>query len=526
MIDPLKSKTRVLLAVTFISVLGLGGAALLGWTSPSIAGPIFNDQPQVSEELVQPAVDLSTAFINISEAVTPGVVRIEVERPGRTAQRGQPQQMPPLFDWFFDPPGGQEEGRQQPRQQPQPQPRTTGGSGFLVTEDGYILTNDHVVSEAQTIRVFLPDGRQYMADLVGSDPTTDVAVIHIDESNLPTLSLGESSATRVGEWVLAVGNPGFGGGRALDYTVTAGIVSAIGRPLDLIGDGLRRQEEFQEIAGYAIEDFIQTDAVINPGNSGGPLVNVRGQVVGINTAIASRTGFYQGYGFAIPIDLAKRIMEDLVEYGQVRRPLLGIEMEPVSNVDAEYYGLPRAFGVLVQRLPEDGPAYRAGIRQEDVIVAIDGEEVERPGQLQLLIAQRRPGDQVTVRYYRDGEPDEVTVRLGEADLGPRTAQTQREEARTEERLGIEVAPLDAEVARELNFSEPGGVVIRNVSPAGPAARRNVFPGLRLDQINRQDVESVSDVERLLEEVGPGDVVSLRLSDASGQSRVVNLRVPG
>ncbi len=521
MIDPLKTKTRVLLAVTFISVLGLGGAALLGWTSPSIAGPIFNDQPQVSEELVQPAVDLSTAFINISEAVTPGVVRIEVERPGRTAQQ-RPQQMPSPFDWFFGPPG-EGEGQQRPQQ---PQPRTTGGSGFLVTEDGYILTNDHVISEAQTIRVFLPDGRQYMAELVGNDPTTDVAVIRIDESGLPTLSLGESANTRVGEWVLAVGNPGFGGGRQLDYTVTAGIVSAIGRPLDLIGGELRRQEEFHEIAPYAIEDFIQTDAVINPGNSGGPLVNVRGQVVGINTAIASRTGFYQGYGFAIPIDLAKRIMEDLVEFGRVRRPLLGIEMEPITNVDAEYYGLPRTFGVLVQGLPEDGPAYRAGIRQEDVIVAIDGEEVERPGQLQLLIAQRRPGDEVTVRYYRDGEANETTVRLGEADLGPRTEPTRAEEARAEERLGIEVAPLDAEVARELNYPEPGGVVIRNVSPAGPAARRNVFPGLKLDQINRQDVENVSDVERLLEEVGPGDVVSLRLSDASGESRVVNLRVPG
>jgi serine protease Do len=521
MIDPLVSKTRVLVAVTFFMVAGLGGAAILGWTSPSLAGPAFTQQPQVSEDVVRPAVDLSNAFIEIAEAVTPGVVRIEVERPGRTAARGG--QQPPLFEWFFGPPGQREEEGPQQREAP---PRTAGGSGFIVTADGYILTNDHVVSDAQAIRVYLPDGREYMAELVGVDPTTDVAVVKIDERNLPTLSLGESSSTRVGEWVLAVGNPGFGGGRALDYTVTAGIVSAIGRPLNLIVGELHRQEEFREIAPFAIEDFIQTDAVINPGNSGGPLVNVRGQVVGINSAIASRTGFYQGYGFAIPIDLAKRIMEDLIEYGQVRRPLLGVQMEEVTNVDAEYYGLPRTFGVLVQDLPEDSPARRAGIRPEDVIVAIDGEEIRRPGQLQLLIAQRRPGDEVNVRFYRDGEPREVRVRLGEADLGPRTARARTPESRTEERLGIEVAPLDAEVARELNYPEARGVVIRRVSPAGPAARRNIGAGLRIDEINRQPVETVSDVERLLEDVEPGDVVSLRVSSPDGSSRVVNLRVPG
>ncbi len=521
MTDPLKSKTQVLVTIIVVSVLGLGGATILGWTSSSIAGPAFTDQPQVSEEAVRPARDLSNAFVNIAEAVTPAVVRVEVERPRRTAQRGGGQQ-PPLFEWFFGPPGG---GEGQQRQQPEAPPQRSGGSGFIVTEDGYILTNDHVVSDAQTIRVHLQDGREYMGELVGTDPTTDIAVIRIEDSNLPVLSLGESSTLQVGEWVLAVGNPGFGGGRALDYTVTAGIVSAMGRPLDLIREGLGRQEDFQEIAGFAIEDFIQTDAVINPGNSGGPLVDVDGRVIGINTAIASRTGFYQGYGFAVPIDLAKRTMEDLIEYGQVRRPLLGIEMEEVTNVDAEYYGLPETYGVLVQGLPPGSPAAEAGIEVEDVIVSIDGEEIQRPGQLQLLVAQRRPGDQVTVRFYRDGQPQERQVRLGEADLGPRAQQTSQAESRTEERLGIEVAELDEEIAQELNYETAGGVVIRNVSPAGPAARRGIGPGLRIDEINRQSVESVSDVERILEGVGPGDVVSLRVSTPTGTSRVVNLRVP-
>jgi serine protease Do len=521
MLDPLKTKTQVLLATVAIGVMGLGGAALMGWTPASIAGPVITmDQPQVSEDAVRPARDLSNAFVNIAEAVTPGVVRVEVERERRTAQRGG--QQPQMFEWFFGPPGG---GGGQGRQQPEAPPQRSGGSGFIVTQDGYILTNDHVVSGAQTIRVYLPDGREYMGELVGNDPTTDVAVIRIDDTNLPVLSLGESSELQVGEWVLAVGNPGFGGGRALDYTVTAGIVSAMGRPLDLIRQGLVRQEDLQEVAPFAIEDFIQTDAVINPGNSGGPLVDVDGRVIGINTAIASRTGFYQGYGFAVPIDLAKRTMEDLIEFGQVRRPLLGIEMEEVTNVDAEYYGLPRTYGVLVQGLPSGSPAAEAGIQQEDVIVEIDGEEVNRPGQLQLMIAQRRPGDQVNVRFYRDGEPQERQVRLGQADLGPRTQQAEQPTSRTEERLGIEVTQLDQDVADELGYDRVGGVVIRNVSPSGPAGRRGIVAGMRLDEINREAVESVDDVERLLESIGPGDVVSLRVSTPGADSRVVNLRVP-
>ena len=523
MMDPLSSKIRVLLSAVVLGLAGLGGASLLGWTPAAIvAGPVFSERPQVSEEAVRPARDLSNAFVNISQAVTPAVVRIEVERPGRTVQGGGGSPGNP-FEWFFGPPGGG--GGQEQRQNPQAPPRTSGGSGFIVTEDGYILTNDHVISEAQTIRVFLADGREYLAEMVGTDPTTDVAVIRIDERNLPVLSLGESRNLQVGEWVLAVGNPGFGGGRALDYTVTAGIVSAIGRPLQLLQQGLQRQEDLQEIAGFAIEDFIQTDAVINPGNSGGPLVDVDGRVIGINTAIASRTGFFQGYGFAVPIDLARRSMEDLIEYGRVRRPLLGIEMEEITNVDVEYYGLPRRMGVLVQGLPDGSPAARAGIQLEDVIVNINGDEVERPGQLQLLIAQRRPGEEVDVRLYRDGEPRNIRVRLGEADLGPRPQRTRAAASHTQERLGLDVTELTEELANRLEYPEAGGVIIENVSPAGPAARRGVTPGWRLDEINREAVGSVRDVERILESVEPGDVVNLRLSSPTGSSRVVNLRVP-
>jgi len=532
MIDPLTSKTRVLLLATAIGAFGLAGSSLMGWTNLSIAAPAFLEQPQVDPELVQPAVDLSTAFINIAEAVTPAVVRIEVERPARMTASGLPPGLEgfDLPDWML-PPGTRQPREQQPREQQPEQPRlqTTGGSGFVVTDDGYILTNDHVVSGATAIRVYLPDGREYSAELVGADPTTDVAVVRINDRNLPVLSLGSSSETRVGEWVLAVGNPGFGGGSSssssLDYTVTAGIVSAIGRPLQLIQNELRRQEDFEQISGFAIEDFIQTDAAINPGNSGGPLVNMHGQVIGINSAIASRTGRYEGYGFAIPMDLARRIMEDLIEYGQVRRPLLGIEMMPVSNVDAEYYGLPRNTGVLIMGLSPEGPAARAGLREEDVVVAIDGESIDRPGQLQLMIAQRRPGDQVTVRFYRDGEPREVRVRLGEADLGPRTRQETIAQTRTEDRIGIELATLDERTAQELGYDSAEGIFVRRVSPSGPAARAGIVPGHRVLQINREPVATVEEASARLAEIEAGGIASFRIEVRPGQSRVINLRVP-
>ncbi len=255
------------------------------------------------------------------------------------------------------------------------------------------------------------------------------------------------------------------------------------------------------------------------------MVNLRGQVVGINSAIASRTGFYQGYGFAIPIDLAKRIMEDLIDYGEVRRAYLGIEMRPVGNVDAEYYGLPRPMGALVNNAVAGSPAARAGLQEEDVIVAVDGIEVERPGQLQLLIAQRRPGDEVDLRIYRNGEPRELTVELGTSPLGPRTVEAARPTVSSQSLIGIDVMPLDDTAAQRFGYDSSGGVIIGGVSPNGPAGRAGVRPGQRLVDVNRQRVETVQDVERLLGSVQPGDIVSLRVGFADGSSRIINLRVP-
>ncbi|MSR22867.1 MAG: PDZ domain-containing protein [Gemmatimonadetes bacterium] len=524
MFDPLKTKTRLLLYTLVAFVLGIGGASVMGWTSLT-AMPSIAQAPQVTEEQVRPALDLSDAFVNVSEAVTPAVVRIEAEKTVTAAslpQGGSPFDDPQLRRFFNFP---DPQGQGQPQDQGQPQVQTAGGSGFLVSEDGYILTNDHVVTEARTIRVYLSDHREYTAHLVGTDPTTDVAVIKIEGQGFPTLSLGSSSNVRVGEWVLAIGNPGFGGsGSQLEYTVTAGIVSAKGRPLNLIGSELRSQG-WEEQAGHAIEDFIQTDAVINPGNSGGPMVNMRGQAVGINSAIASETGYYQGYGFAIPIELAGRVMQDLIAYGEVRRARLGIAMEAVSPVDAELYKLPTPAGALIMSVADGTPAAEAGLRQEDVVVAVDGQPVGYPAQLQSAIAQKSPGDRVTIAYYRDGQRREVSVRLDQAELTPQATVAAAEPSASADLLGIEIVTLDPALAQELEYTSPGGVVIRVVNPASPAARRGGLNGMRLLQINRQPVNKVEDAKRLLAGLGRGDIVTFQVQGPDGSSRVVNLQVP-
>jgi len=282
---------------------------------------------------------------------------------------------------------------------------TAGGSGFVVSEDGYILTNNHVVENASSLRVYFPNREYVDAEFIGGDPLTDVAVIRIPEASVAgTLSFGDSDEVDVGEWVLAIGNPGIGGGDALDYSVTAGIISARGRNLNLLQRDLqgRSTPNGDPLGGFAIEDFIQTDAVINPGNSGGPMVDMSGRVVGINSAIASRTGYYQGYGFAIPINLAQRVMEDLIEFGQVRRPQIGVNIREVAPEDAEYYGLPAVEGAFVSGVTEGGPADQAGIREEDVIVAIEGEPIAAFNELKDVV-EGSNGRPLDLKVWREGE---------------------------------------------------------------------------------------------------------------------------
>jgi serine protease Do len=346
-------------------------------------------KPTVQE--VKPIADASNAFVSIAEHVTPAVVSIQAERDAKqSVQRSPRRNGPPGLEDFFQ------------KFDPRSAPAEASGSGFIVSKDGYILTNNHVVEDFDRLNVTLTDHRVFKAKVVGRDPTTDVAVIKIEGKDLPTATLGNDESARVGEWVLAIGNP-----LGLDFTVTAGIVSAKGRGSTEL-QGLNRD-------AYAITDFIQTDAAINPGNSGGPLVNSRGEVIGINSAIASQTGYYSGYGFAIPITLAKQVMDDIVEHGRVRRAVIGVQISPVSPEDASVAGLKDIAGVLVGGYSDDNsPARAAGLEAGDVIVAADGKPIDRVSTLQRIIRGHEPGETVTVDVMRYGTKKTFKVKLAEA----------------------------------------------------------------------------------------------------------------
>lgn len=514
MYDPLKSKTNIILFVAATFTVGLGIASAAGWTSTSHAMPAISEGAQVPASAVQPALTLSDAFTNLADAVTPAVVRIETRR---TVQPRSREEVPEQFRDLFD----QREGDGEPRS------AISGGSGFIVSGDGYILTNNHVVDNATDVRVYFSDRRYFQAEVVGADPFTDVAVIKVDvDESLPMMSFGDSDEIDVGEWILAIGNPGFGASTQLDFTVTAGIISARGRGLSLLQQDIFNDPRFsydRSLSGYAIEDFIQTDAVINPGNSGGPMVNLAGEVVGINSAIASTTGAYQGYGFAIPINLARRIMEDLVEYGHVKRPRIGVTIEDVEAEDAEIYGLPSVSGILVQSVPNDGPS--AGILEaEDVIVALDDRPVGYVSELQAEIAERRPGDRVQLTVYRAGRAEELTVRLGEAPINNIQTVATRTATSGQERLGIQVEAIDPEAGA---FEGVTGVLLVDVARGSAAERRGVgaYRNTRLFQINDRPIESPADVRTELDGVTPGQIVSLHFVDGAGDERVVNVRMP-
>ena len=452
------------------------------------------------------ATELSQAFVNIAQAVTPAVVRIQAEH---QASDQDVRRIP--GHEFLSPRGSV--------------PEIAGGTGFLVSSDGYILTNNHVVEGADRITVTLVDKRRFLAKLVGRDPTTDIAVVKIDATGLPTVALGDSDQSRVGEWVLAIGNPGFGDGDdggTLDFTVTNGIISAKGRPLNILASEMGRSPA----SALAIEDFIQTDAVINPGNSGGPLVNLSGEVIGVNAAIASSTGYNEGYGFAIPSNLARKVMKDLVAYGHVRRPVLGVTIAEVGEEDAQAFKLPAISGVLVEDFSGSFFLARsAGMQRGDVIVSVDGRPVDHMGQLQRLVAQHQPGDVVDVGLIRYGERRDAHVRLVEADL-PAVADAAPPPP-APQGLGVEIADLTPQLARRYAAAglRPGGAFVTRVQPFS-AAERKLVPGDRIVQINRTPIASVDQAQRLVKAAHPGDVISLFVQrPGDGRTHIANLRMP-
>src|SRR5438128_7371691 len=371
-------KFGTLVAIAF--VFGLAFASTLNLPKKSgAAETVLMPSPEAAAPLAAPglkaASDWSDAFVAVAEHVKPAVVFIRSQH----VERGDNQRLPPGFQDFF------------PNLRRRPQVEQGSGSGFIVSADGFILTNNHVVAGADKVTVRLYDKREFIAKVVGTDPNTDVAVIKIEARGLPTVGFGNSDSTRVGEWALAIGNPL---GEAFAFTVTAGIVSAKGRLLA----GLQQTR-------YSIQDFIQTDAAINPGNSGGPLVNIRGQVVGINSAIASETGFYAGYGFAIPINLARTVMDQLVKTGHVERAVMGIAIRDVTQEDADAVGLKQIAGVVVNSYTnDDSPAKAAGVQPGDVIVSVNGQPTRTRAQFRDALRKVKPGDVVTLQVLsRSGD---------------------------------------------------------------------------------------------------------------------------
>jgi serine protease Do len=457
-------------------------------------------------------------FVAIAERVTPAVVSIVTERNApKQARRATPQNVPPGMEDFF----------KQFDQKQRSQPEEGSGSGFIVSSDGYILTNNHVVAEADKVTVTLLDKRMFKAKVVGRDPTTDVAVIKIDGTNLPSLVLGDDAKARVGEWVVAVGNP-----LGLDFTVTAGIISAKGRSRELRG---------LYASNYAIVDYIQTDAAINPGNSGGPLVNTRGDVIGINSAIASQTGFYSGYGFAIPITLAKTVMADIIQYGRVRRAILGVSISDLRPEDAQAAGLKEIRGALVggSTPDQESPAARAGIEAGDVIIAIDGQPIDRVAQLQRLIRNHAPGDVVTVDVMRFGQKKSFKVKLIEApneerrvaSASPEDESGDGSQPAVYDKLGISVELLTAEKASRAEIPEnQRGLAVMDVDAMGPAyhflqAGSDVI--VKVIRPNEKTIRTVIDLNEALSKVKDGDIVTLLVYSAQLKStRVVNLKVGG
>jgi len=494
-----------LLVSAQFKVISIGGA------TDRAKGVTLGSEADVPEEILS-AQSLNAAFVAIADDARPTVVTISTRE---TKSRSLAEH--PLFRYFGDELRrrfGDEFGRRS-----EEQPQQGLGSGIIVSKDGYILTNRHVVKDAEKITVTLLDRQEFDAEVVGADSLTEVAVIKVDGEDLPVARLGESDSLRVGEWVLAFGNP-----FELSSTVTQGIVSALGR-----------SPERGRIIPYAygVENFIQTSAIINPGNSGGPLVNLRGEVIGINTAIQTPTGFFVGYGFAIPITLAKRVMSDLVHKGRVVRAYLGISMEPVDQTMGEALGMSQPRGIFLQHILEDSPAEKAKLKQGDVLLKVNGEEVNQANQVQSRIFRMSPGEKVTLTILRDSEERKVKVTLGELGAD-RVASAETPVEDQAEDLGLSVQPLTNDVAEHFEYTGEGRLLITDVEPYGPAWERGIRKGdilldIKIGKIKKwTGVKSVEDFKKAMRDLSPGETALFRVERAQGGewvTRIVAVKVP-
>jgi serine protease Do len=442
------------------------------------------------------ATSFSKAFIETASKVTPTIVQITVVS---TADN-------PHNDFFFFP------------FKDMPQEEKGTGSGIIISDDGYILTNNHVVENASQVTVGLSDKRSFDAKVIGTDPLTDLAVIKIDAKDLPVAYLGDSDNLKVGQWVMAIGNP-----LSLSSTVTAGIVSAIGRgQLGLIKNS------------YGVENFIQTDAAINPGNSGGALVDLSGAVIGINSAIAAgRTGTYIGYGFAIPINMAKSVAKDLIAHGKISRGYIGVNIGEVDNAMAKALGMDKPEGVIVQGLVKGGAASNADIKPGDVILKIDGKDVNEPNTLQSYIAGKSAGSSVTLTIFRDGKQMDRKVTLKSRDTESSTEPTMNKDnnesnsdksgsSASFDNIGLTVRNITSD--EKNTYDVDHGVMITEVKPYSKAEDQRLFQGLVILEVNKKDINSVQDFKKVTED-NKGKSVMMRVTDSQGTQRFVALEIP-
>lgn len=467
------SVTFLFLGMHFTSDTETDDTAVVNFNTSSDTTPAENQE-------INSLRDFNNAIVNIAEQTNPTVVTII------TTQTVRQRQQSPLSFFFNDPRFDQEREFR----------RDGLGSGVIVSEDGYILTNNHVIDNADDIKIVLFDGDELDAEIVGADPDSDIAVLKVDVGDLPAIPMGDSDEMRVGEMVLAIGSP-------LDqqfaHTVSMGIVSATGR--SALG-----------LSPY--ENYIQTDAAINPGNSGGALINVDGQLVGINTAIASRTGGNQGIGFAIPVNMAKDVMESLISEGYVTRGFLGIQPGEVDRTMARALGMDRARGIVITEVEPDSPAESAGLQEGDVILELNGNEVRTATDFRVDIASRKPGDIVELEIFRDGSTQTLEVELAELDMEERASSVTNEERQElAEALGFSVDELTDSIRRQLNLnSSVEGVVVSNISQGSSAFRQGLRQGDVITQIAEMPVTE------------PGEFFAAMRSVITEENDVVLMRV--
>ena len=443
---------------------------------------------------------LSDAFADVAEKVNPAVVMISTET---TVRRRLPQIPFPFEDFFGVPRGEGNRGEGKNEREFKSQGL---GSGVIVRENGVILTNNHVVHGADEIIVTLLDGRELKGKVKGTDPRSDLAVVLIDADNLPTVSLGNSDKLRVGDWVLAIGSPL---SPEYNHTVTAGIVSATGR----------------QMSGMSgVQDFIQTDAAINPGNSGGALVNLNGELIGINTAIASRTGQNSGIGFAISSNLANDVMQDILKNGKVSRGYLGVDIGPLSDEIAKMADLPNNDGVLIRSVRSNTAAEKAGVEPGDIVLKVNGKKVRTPAELSSLIGAKDPGDEVKMLINRDGKEKTINVKLGEFP-DEIAAVEGGKESRNMEDLGLEVQNLNSNSRNRYGFSSKDkGVVVSAVQQNSIAARAGLKTGDLILKVNRSYVTNVKEFNAAIEKLEAGDAVLLQIK-RDNRKMIVDFEIP-